>query len=116
MSEMPYVAMAELNLAAGSTLPIKTSTKQEDIPLFGSVLGYLAKVPTGEAAYIQWVVRTTSQHGVASHVRSKMFSVDAEGKQIASTYKSLMEEKLKSPLVEVQARILYGANSHETCS
>ena len=48
--EMPVVVCGNLNLMMGATLPLKTSTKMEDVPLFGGVLGYLAKVGVGEGS------------------------------------------------------------------
>ncbi len=106
---MPAVATANLRLLVGSTLPLKTSTKLEDVPLFGSVLGYLAKVAVGEGAMIQYVVRTANQRYWANRVRSQMQSTDAEGKVTTSPYKTLMDQKIAAPLVEVQVRLLYGA-------
>lgn len=106
---MPFVATANLNLLVGATLPLKTSTKLEDVPLFGSVLGYLAKVGVGEAAAIQTVVRTTNQHHWQNRVRERMSTTDAEGKVTTSPYRAMMEQKIIAPLVEAQIRLLFAA-------
>jgi hypothetical protein len=110
----PAVAVANLNLMMGGTLPLKTSTKQEDTPLFGGVLGYMAKVAVGESAAIQFVIRTTNQRYWTNRVRSQMQSTDSEGKVTTSPFKALMDQKIVAPLVEVQARLIYGAQTMET--
>lgn len=106
---MPAVVGANLNLAIGGTMPLKTSTKMEDTPLFGSILGYLGKVGVGEAAAVQLMIRHTNQRHWISRIRQQMFTKDAEGHQTTSTYKPILDQKLQAPLLEVQARLLYGA-------
>jgi len=111
---MPAVAVANLNLTSGGTLPLKTSTKLEDVPLFGGVLGYLGKVAVGEGAAIQLVIRMANQRHWMNRVRSGMTHTDAEGTVITSPYKAIMEQKIVAPIVEVQLRLLYGAQTMET--
>lgn len=106
-------ATANLNLSFGATLPLKTSTKTEDVPIFGSVLGYLAKLPSGEAAMVQIVLRTTNQRHWLDRIRSRMSSVDSEGKVTTSPQKSLMDQKIASTLMEAQVRLVYLAPSRE---
>lgn len=112
-SQSENVAAANLNLAFGATLPLKTSTKTEDVPLFGSVLGYLAKLPPGEAALIQIVLRTTNQRHWVNRIRERMSSTDSEGKVTVSPQKSLMDQKIASVLMEAQVRLAYQAQDKE---
>lgn len=102
-------AYCNLNLSFGATLPLKTSTKTEDVPLFGSLLGYLGKLPPGETAMVQLVLRTTNQRYWVNRVRERMSSTDSEGKVTVSPQKALMEQKIASVLMEAQARLVYGA-------
>jgi hypothetical protein len=104
-----HIAVANLNLAFGATLPLKTSTKTEDVPLFGSVLGYLAKLPPGEAALVQIVLRTTNQRYWLDYIRGRMSRTDSEGKVTVNPQKSLMDQKIASVLMEAQVRLLYQA-------
>ena len=88
VTTMPAVVSGNLSVIMGSTLPLKTSTKQEDTPLFGGVLGYLAKVPVGEAAGIQLFIRTTNEGYWLNRIRSQMvYSSGIEGKEVTSPYK-----------------------------
>ncbi len=110
---MPAVAVANLNLTSGGTLPIKTSTKVEDVPLFGGVLGYLGKVAVGEGAAVQLMIRMANQRHWMNRVRNGMTHTDAEGAVITSPYKAIMEQKIAAPIVEAQLRLVYGAQTME---
>ena len=106
-----HSAIASLQTSSGYKTPIKTFKDSSDsLPPLSAVLGYLGKINQEDSAMVQYVFRAPySQSSYESAVRKSMKVTGAEGVERNDEFSSLYQEKLKSPFLECQARLIYAA-------
>lgn len=105
---------AYLSLATSFIFPIKTYKETKELPPLASVLGYLAKMESGQGAVIQILVRVPSQKRVEHAIRSAMKYKTPEGTEASSPYTKLFNEKLSAPFLECQIRLAVSSPLQET--
>jgi len=104
-------ALLALKLSQPAQYPIKTfkSFSPTQVPL-SAILGFLAKLQSGEAAGLQIVLKAPfSQESQQSRLRSQLKLVDQEGAEKTNPYSFLIQEKLNSPLLLAQIRLIFAA-------
>lgn len=108
-------ALAKLNLSQQASYPIKTYKNFTEAPPLSAILGFLAKLKIGEAAMIQIVLRVPDfGQNLQKTMRQKMKITDTEGKETTNPYNSLIQEKLTTPLLSCQIRLVFsGATKAE---
>jgi len=104
--------LAVLDLAQSSNYPIKTFKQFPEIPPLSAILGFLSKLSEGEAAFIQVLLRVPyAQDSLQKKIRGSM-QVDAgEGKTEANPYNKLIQEKLATPVLETQLRLVFSGKT-----
>lgn len=100
---------AFMKMTAAYAFPIKTFKDAGDTDLLANIWGVLGKMTEGDAAAVQLVLQTTNQGRWQNRFRAAMKYTDREGKEITSPYNSLYTQKLNSPLMQMQLRIVVGS-------
>ena len=103
-------ALASLSVAHGSNYPIKTFKQFSEAPPLSAIIGFLSKLTQGESAYIQILLRVPySQDSMQKKIRSAMKTIDIEGKEKSNPYAKLIQEKLSTPLLISQIRLVFSS-------
>ncbi|PJE62447.1 hypothetical protein COU88_04960, partial [Candidatus Roizmanbacteria bacterium CG10_big_fil_rev_8_21_14_0_10_39_6] len=101
------IAVGVLNLSYTHEYPIKTYTQFQSISPLSSILAFFSKLGPTEQAFFQIVIKTPrNQSGKQRKIRSRMKVVDTEGKEESNPYNTLITQKLSTPLLEAQIRII----------
>lgn len=100
-------ALATFRLAHSYNYPIKTYKAFTELPPLSAILGFLSKLHQGEAAFLQIVLRVVKQERFQQKIRSSMKSSDETGKEKTNPYNKLIQEKLSSPLLAAQIRLVF---------
>jgi len=75
-------------------------------------LGFLAKLSEGEAAFIQILLRVPySQDSLQKRIRGAMQTDAGEGKTESNPYSKLLTEKLATPVLESQLRLVFSGRT-----
>ena len=103
-----------LKLAQAEHYPIKTFKQFPELPPLSAIIGFLGKLKDGEAAMVQIVLRVPkSQEALQRKMREAMKTTTLEGKEEANPYNKLIQEKLMSPLLEAQVRLVFSGPKTE---
>lgn len=109
-----YSALAWLELTNSYHFPIKTYKLATEANPLAAILGFLGKLSEHEAAHVQILLRgPASPKKLERTIRDSMKFTDSEGKVTTNEYSSLLTTKLQAPLLEVQIRLLFAADTEE---
>ncbi len=109
--------LAYLRLTHGHNYPIKTFRAFQEIPPLSAVLGFMSKLKDGEAAFVQVLLRVPwSQDVQQKNIRSTMKMQTEEGKESSNPYSSVIQQKLASPLLESQIRLVFSSANGDDIS
>jgi hypothetical protein len=104
-------ALAHLRLTHGSNYPIKTYKHFTELPPLSALLGFFSRLHEGEAAFMQILMRVPfSQDKGQKNIRGTMKTpTGEEGKEETNPYSKLIQEKLSTPLLESQIRLVFSS-------
>jgi len=108
------VAVGVLNLSYTHEYPIKTYTQFQSLPPLSSILAFFSKLGPTEQAFFQIIIKTPhDQNSKQKKIRSRMKVMGTEGKEESNPYNSLITQKLSTPLLDAQIRIIIASKSRD---
>ncbi len=103
-------ALAELNLNSSDYYPLRTFKNTAALSPLSAILGFFAKLREDEAAAVQILLRVPgSQEQAQRRVRDKLKIIGAEGTEQVNPYATLIKEKLNSPFLQTQIRLVFSS-------
>ena len=106
--------LAVLNLSQADYYPLKTHKEFSETSPLSAILGFLSKLKLGEAAMLQIVLKVPSSSvSLQKSMRQKMKTTDTEGKETSNPYNNLITQKLATPLLFAQIRLVFSSKLTE---
>lgn len=104
---------ATMRLVHSYVYPIKTFKAEQELPPITALLGFLAKLQPGEGSCIQLLVRVVNSDRKQANVRGNLKHTNAEGEEEANPYQHVIQQKLSTPILEVQLKIGMAAQNQQ---